>query len=107
MFEPDTLVRLGGPLPGDTIKVTDPVIIGEVLSPSTSRIDVTAKLVGYFTIPSLHHYLVVDAKARAMTHYHRDAAGEVIGNVVSEGILMLDPPGLSFDVGQIFEGLRD
>ena len=67
----------------------------------------TAKLVGYFTIPSLHHYLVVDAKARAMTHYHRDAAGEVIGNVVSEGILMLDPPGLSFDVGQIFEGLRD
>lgn len=107
VFEPDTLVRLGGPLPGDTVKVTDPIIIGEILSPSTSRIDLTAKLVGYFTISSLHHYLVVDAKAHTLTHYHRDATGEVIGNVISEGILMLDPPGLSFDVGQVFEGLRD
>lgn len=47
------------------------------------------------------------AKAHTLAHYHRDATGEVIGNVMSEGILMLDPPGLSFDVGQVFEGLRD
>jgi Uma2 family endonuclease len=105
VFEPDTLVRLGGPLPGDAVKVTDPIIVGEVLSPSTSRIDVTAKLVGYFTIPSLQHYLVVDAKARTMSHYRRDVAGQVIGDVISEGLLTLDPPRLSFDVGQVFEGL--
>ena len=61
VFEPDVLLRCGDALPGDTIKVFDPLLVVEVLSPSTSGVDATRKLIGYFRIPSLHHYLLVDA----------------------------------------------
>ena len=106
VFEPDAIVRLGGPLPGDAVKVTDPVIIGEVLSPSTSRIDWTAKLIGYFTIPTVMYYLIVDATKHTITHHYRDAAGEIVADLNREGIFKLDPPGLSLDVAQVFVGLR-
>ena len=36
-YEPDALVRCGAPLADDAVKITDPVIVVEVLSPSTLR----------------------------------------------------------------------
>ena len=44
IYEPDALVRCGTPLPPDAIKLNDPVIVVEVLSPSTSARDPGAKL---------------------------------------------------------------
>ena len=37
-YEPDALVRCGPPLPGDAVTITDPVIVVEVLSPSTRAV---------------------------------------------------------------------
>ena len=39
VYEPDTLVRCGPPLPGDAIEATDPVVVVEVVSPSSRGID--------------------------------------------------------------------
>ena len=55
-YEPDALVYRGPPLPGDAIEVPAPVIVVEVLSPSTRTDDLVAKLERYFTLPSVHHY---------------------------------------------------
>src|SRR5689334_17538431 len=44
VYEPDALVRCGQSLPGDAIKVTDPLIVVEVRSPSTGNRDAGAKL---------------------------------------------------------------
>jgi Uma2 family endonuclease len=38
VYEPDALVRLGSLLGGDEVKVVDPVIVAEVLSPSTESV---------------------------------------------------------------------
>jgi Uma2 family endonuclease len=70
--------------------VSNPVVVVEVLSPSTAHHDTSAKLIGYFKLPSLHHYLVADPETRSVTHYTRDA----MPNVLTEGDLRLDPPGL-------------
>src|SRR5690348_3733586 len=51
VYEPDALVRCGEQLPAGAIRVTDPVIIVEVQSPSTSSRDVGPKLIDYFRLP--------------------------------------------------------
>ena len=59
-YEPDALVYCGEELPQTALEVPNPVVIVEVLSPSTRRIDVSVKLAGYFRLPSVAHYLIVD-----------------------------------------------
>jgi Uma2 family endonuclease len=81
----------------------DPVVIVEVLSPTTSHTDTSAKLIGYFKLPSVHHYLIIDPDAYAITHHSRCADGTVSGRTVTSGTLRLDPPGLAIDVSEFFE----
>lgn len=57
--EPDAVVHCGPRLPGDGVAVPTPLIIVEVLSPSTSSIDRAWKLQAYFRLPSVCHYLIV------------------------------------------------
>jgi Uma2 family endonuclease len=65
-----------------------------VLSPTTGHHDTSAKLIGYFKLPSVAHYLVLDPENRSVTHYTR--AGTP--NLLTSGALRLDPPGLDLTV---------
>ena len=51
-YEPDASVYCGAKLPPSALEVTDPVIVVEVLSPSTQHIDSGVKLPGYFGSPA-------------------------------------------------------
>ncbi|WP_295456750.1 Uma2 family endonuclease [uncultured Thiodictyon sp.] len=53
----------------------NPVLIVEVLSPSTAQDDIGCKFMQYQTIESLAGYLLVDSTAVAVKHYRKD--GEV------------------------------
>jgi Uma2 family endonuclease len=94
-YEPDALVRCGEALPPDTIRLSDPVIVVEVLSPSTRARDAGAKLADYFRLPSVQHYLIVRTEDRAIIHHARNADGTILTQIIREGILRLDPPGLT------------
>jgi len=96
-YEPDALVYCGVSLPGETMVVPNPMIIVEVLSPTTAHSDTSAKLIGYFKLPSVAHYLVIDPDARTVTHHARDRTP----NLVTSGSLRLDPPGLDLSVEDI------
>ena len=100
--EPDALVYCGEKLPGSAIEVPNPVIVVEVLSPSTRRIDASAKLAGYFRVPSVHHYLIVDPDRRLVIHHARGEGDVIATRIVREGALRLDPPGLEVTVGEMF-----
>jgi Uma2 family endonuclease len=102
IYEPDVLVRCGPPLPGDVPEVTDPIVVVEVLSAWSLGVDSGAKLFGYFSLQSVSHYLVVNPEARAVTHYYRDQAGEVVPRLVRDERLRLDPPGVEIDLERIF-----
>jgi Uma2 family endonuclease len=103
-FEPDDLVYPGPKLPENEMVVPNPVVVVEVLSPSSTNRDTTAKLTGYFSVPSVEHYLVVDPVDRLVVHYRRAAHGEVLARSVPEhGTLDLSPPGLKLPVRRCFE----
>jgi Uma2 family endonuclease len=105
VYEPDALVRCGPPLPGEAIEVMDPIIVVEVVSPSSRGVDRGVKLAGYFSLPSVRHYLIVDTDRRVVIHHRRDEEGQIVVRIVHDGSLALDPPGLEIDVQDIFDGL--
>ncbi|MBP7003287.1 Uma2 family endonuclease [Amaricoccus sp.] len=105
VYEPDALVRCGPPVPTDTVHVTDPVIVVEVVSPSTGGVDRGVKLAGYFSMPNLRHYLIVDTDKRLVIHHRRDEDGRIAASVLRDGWLALDPPGLTIEIADIFDGL--
>lgn len=94
-FEPDAFVRCGDPLDGDVREISDPMIVVEVLSPSTKSRDLGEKVEGYFLLPLLHHYLIVDPERRRIIHHRRQADSDaLLTRIVSEGLIRLDPPGI-------------
>jgi len=93
-YEPDALVRCGALPPADAVRIDDPVIVVEVLSPSTRARDAGAKLIDYFRLASMHHYLIVRTEDRAIIHHARNADGTILTRIVREGPIHLDPPGL-------------
>jgi len=105
VFVPDVLVRCGPRTPDDVMAVSDPVIVVEVVSPSSRGIDSDVKLVGYFKLPSVRHYLVVESEARAVTHHRRDDAGGIATHILRDGSLVLDPPGIVVEVEAFFATL--
>jgi Uma2 family endonuclease len=105
VYEPDALVRCGPPLPGDAIEVADPMIVVEVVSPSRRGIDCGVKLVGYFALPDLRHYLILDTDMRVVIHHRRDAGGRIVVRILDDGSLRLEPPGLTVEIRDLFDGL--
>jgi Uma2 family endonuclease len=101
-FVPDALVaRLPEP-ELDSLEIADPVIVVEVLSPSTERIDATTKLDGYFKVPSVQHYLIVDPEGRSITHHKRGRGAAVKTRIVRRGALALNPPGIKLQLADVF-----
>jgi len=105
VYEPGALVRCGTRTPDEATEITDPVIVVEVVSPSSHAIDSGAKLMDYFRLPSVRHYLVVNTDARAVTHHCRDEAGDIATRILRDGALVLDPPGLALEVAEFFAAL--
>lgn len=97
VYEPDVMLRCGPPLDNDVVRVTDPVVLVEVLSPSTRGVDVGEKLAGYFRLASVRHYLIVRPGGKVVIHHTRDAAGEITTRLVHEAPIRLDPPGILID----------
>jgi Uma2 family endonuclease len=75
IHEPDALVRCGATLGDNATRVLDPLILVEVVSPSSRARDSGGKLEDYFRMPPVRHYLIVKTKNRAVIQYERDAAG--------------------------------
>jgi Uma2 family endonuclease len=94
VYEPDALVRCGTPLDDDAIEMADPLIVVEVVSPSSGRRDSGSKLEGYFRLPSVRHYLIVTIRNRAVIHHQRDEAGGITTRIIRDGPIRLDPPGI-------------
>ncbi len=101
-FEPDALVYCGDKVAGDSLEVPNPVIVIEVLSPGTQMIDMRDKLRGYFTVPSVQHYLILDPEKQMVIHHARGDGDVLQTRLLSAGELRLDPPGIVLNVQEFF-----
>jgi Uma2 family endonuclease len=104
VYEPDACVRCGEPLDRNAIEIGDPVIVVEVVSPSSQSVDAGAKLGDYFRLPSVRHYLIIRDEARTVIHHERKSDGRIETRIVRSGTLVMDPPGLAVEVEGFFAG---
>ena len=70
-FYPDVLVHCAPPLLAFDEALQNPVLIAEVLSPSTEAFDTGEKFAQYQTIDSLRHVLFLEQDTCFIQHYER------------------------------------
>jgi Uma2 family endonuclease len=103
-YDPDAVVNCGPRVAPDATAATNPVIVVEVLSPSTQAVDTSDKLADYFRVPSIQHYLIVSARRREIIHHQRGGDG-IVSRIVNLESIRLDPPCIAIDVAEIYAGL--
>jgi Uma2 family endonuclease len=101
-YLPDALVNCGEKVAPDSLVAPHPIIVVEVLSPSTRNLDKTAKLADYFRVPGLSHYLIVDLGRRHVLHYRRQPDGAIMVAIVKDSEVVCDPPGVAIDIASLF-----
>jgi Uma2 family endonuclease len=99
--EPDASVQCGVDVDLDSMTIEAPVIVVEVISPSSERNDADAKLVEYFSVPSIQHYLIVMPQQCAVVHHQRAGAGPIETLILRDGEIVLDPPGIAVTVAAL------
>ena len=104
-FEPDASIVCGPRQSDEALAIENPIVVLEVLSPSTAAIDHGRKLSGYFFLPSVEHYLILDPDRRVVIHHKRGASDAIETRVLSEGSVKLDPPGFEVAVEALFPAL--
>ncbi len=82
---PDVLVDCGEAHPSDMI-AAEPVLVVEVLSPSTMSLDRIHKLDEYRTVPCLSAILLVDTEAPHVTLYRRGSESKDWQRHIFEGL---------------------
>ncbi len=98
---PDASVQCGIKPKPDQMILDEPIIIVEVASPSSERIDFGAKLIEYFSLSSIGHYLVVVPEKRAVVHHTRNEDGGLSTYIGRTGDIVLNPPGLRVSVAAL------
>src|SRR5262249_19608498 len=97
---PDVLVQCGAEPDPDALIIESPLIVVEVVSPASERNDTGAKIIDYFSIPGIHHYLIISSEKRVVVH-HRRNEGEIATRIAHDGDIALDPPGLTVAVAAL------
>lgn len=99
--EPDAAVQCSVSTDLDSMILEAPLIVVEVTSPSSERDDTADKLVEYFSVPSVRHYLIVNPTKQVVIHHARDEDGEISTRIASSGQLDLTPPGIAVPVCEL------
>lgn len=92
---PDVVVSCDPADRRDPYLVRQPVLIIEVLSPSTAEYDRSRKFNQYKKIDSLRHYILVSQTAWVLEWFRRDEAGQWIHAVFSDPADVLEIPSLN------------
>ena len=103
--EPDAAVQCGVAFKPRSMTLEAPLIVVEVVSPSSERDDTGDKVGEYFSVPSIQHYLIVDPIAKVVIHHTRAEGGEIAKRDVLSGEIELQPPGMKVPVADLLPDL--
>jgi Uma2 family endonuclease len=85
--------------------VYDPVVVFEVLSPTTAGIDRIAKAREYQTTPSVQRHVMLEQDAAGATVYARSGDAWTHEILVADSILALPEIGVSLPLAELYEGI--
>jgi Uma2 family endonuclease len=101
---PDVVVRCGAI--GTKNYITDPLVVIEVLSPSTIDIDRGPKLDFYKSLPTIRHIALVYQDQMRVEHYRRGEQGfEVDALKRPEDVLHLEAVDFRIDLARVYFGV--
>jgi Uma2 family endonuclease len=105
---PDVIVDVAGETPSD-LTATAPVLIGEVLSPSSERTDLGDKAAEYLRLPSLLAYLVFAQDEMKAWVWTRGATGFPPTSEVLEGgeaVVHIEPLKVDLPFAEVYDRVR-
>jgi Uma2 family endonuclease len=88
-----------------TTVIYDPVIVFEVLSPSTTRDDRIVKAREYQATPSVQRYVMLEQDAVGATVYARSGNAWTHEILVADSILTLPEIGVELPLAELYEGI--
>jgi len=93
--------------PGDNAStmVSDPVVIFEVLSPSTAASDRIVKAREYQAMPSVQRYVMFEQDRPGATVYARSGDTWILEILIVDSVLALPEIGVSLPLAEIYEGI--
>jgi len=101
---PDAFV-VCSPVPRGARVVTDPVVVFEVLSPSTASTDIGVKNQEYRDTPSVQRYVMLSQDDQRATIFAR-AGDDWVGHIASgDAILGMPEIGIEVSLAEIYEGV--
>ncbi|MCI0357409.1 MAG: Uma2 family endonuclease [Planctomycetaceae bacterium] len=105
-YYPDASVVCDQNPPDDSFQ-DDPVVIVEVLSKKTRRIDEGEKKDAYLTIPTLAAYLLVEQESAAVVAYRRTEQGFVREvHAGRSAVIPLAAIGAELPLAEVYEGVE-
>ncbi len=101
---PDAFV-VCSPVPPDATVVADPVVVFEVLCPSTASVDIGAKNHEYRDTPSIQRYVML-MQDRPQATVFAKIGGDWVGHILSaEAVLALPEIGIEVPLTELYEGV--
>lgn len=102
---PDVMVSCDPADRHDPYQQRRPVLIAEILSPSTAEYDRTTKFENYQKMPSLQHYLLISQSAWIVEWFRRDEVGQWIYTLLTgpDSTLAIPDLGLVLPLRELYE----
>lgn len=101
---PDAFVVCASQRPGATV-ATEPVVVFEVLSPSTAGIDRVVKNQEYRDTPSIQRYVMLEQDRQAVTVFARQGDDWVGRLLVGGAVLAMPEIGVEVPLSEFYEGV--
>jgi Uma2 family endonuclease len=95
------------PQPSTVRGIADPILIVEVLSPSTADHDRGSKLAAYRRIDSVREILLVSSQERHVELWRRDAGGWRVVDLIGEAEIRLETVDATVPLAALYEDVLD
>jgi Uma2 family endonuclease len=103
---PDAVVTCS-PAQGESRLVLNPVVVFEVISPTSGPMDRIIKVREYAAVASIRRYVIVESASVGLTVHERQAAGQswTVSTLVADDVLPLPDIGIEVPVAELYEGV--
>ena len=100
---PDAVVTCS-PAEGGSRLVPNPVVVFEVISPTSGHVDRIVKVREYAAVDSMRRYVIVESASVGLTVHERQTAGQkwAVTTVMADDLLTLSEIGVEIPVAEIY-----
>ena len=101
---PDAFV-VCGPIERGTLVIQEPIVVFEIISPSTSMTDRIEKMQEYHATPSIQRYIILEQETMAASVHTRSGSIWATEIVVGERDLVMPEISATVPLNDIYEGV--